>query len=56
MGALIDRIRRWFLAAVAEIEELHRDLHARHTRAVREAIPYRDIRAALFGQIDGPYR
>lgn len=45
-----------YFAALAARDELHRELHGRHARAVREAIPYREVRAALYGQVEGPYR
>jgi hypothetical protein len=41
---------------LAEAEERHRSLHAGFADAVREAIEYRDIRAALYQQPAGPYR
>jgi hypothetical protein len=43
-------------AAREQLERRHRELHEQHTRIVRESIPYRDVRAALYGEIAGPYR
>jgi len=41
---------------LAESEALHRELHARFAGALREAVPYREVRAALYGRTGGPYR
>jgi hypothetical protein len=41
---------------LAESEARHRELHARFADALRASVPYRAVRAALYGRTGGPYR
>jgi hypothetical protein len=41
---------------LAESEGRHRELHERYASALRDAVPYREVRDALYGRTGGPYR